>query len=301
MGNIGLPELLRLDGKVAVVSGASKNIGLAASQALAEAGAHVVMLARDDSLLRTVAAEIAEQTGAQVTPRACDVSSPDDTAALVDWVGSEFGQADVLLNNAHALGTRTAPVLGVTPEDWTAVLSTNLTGPYQLCAGLVPAMMDGRGGSVINVISGAAFRPRGTSLAYGASKAALWAMTQYLAVFCAPKVRVNGLVPGLVQSESGAGGRRPAAALPAGDPARPDRPPRGDRPGHRLPGLRRGQLHHRVVDVGQRRAPLLAAGVTAGWLSWHGLAGRCRARRRRRRPAPGPAGRAWPGCGRRGS
>jgi NAD(P)-dependent dehydrogenase (short-subunit alcohol dehydrogenase family) len=203
VGNIGLPELLRLDGKVAVVSGASRNIGLAASQALAEAGAHVVMLARDDARLRTVAAEIAEQTGARVTPRVCDVSSAADTAALVDWVGSEFGQADVLLNNAHALGSRTAPVLGVTPEDWAAVLSTNLTGPYQLCAGLVPAMMDGRGGSVINVISGAAFRPRGTSLAYGASKAALWAMTQYLAVFCAPKVRVNGLVPGLVQSDSG--------------------------------------------------------------------------------------------------
>ena len=92
---------------------------------------------------------------------------------------------------------RTAPVLGVTAEDWTATLSTNLLAPYRLCAGLIPAMMDGRGGSVINVISGAAFRPRGTSLAYGASKAALWSMTQYLAQFCAPKVRVNGLVPGL--------------------------------------------------------------------------------------------------------
>jgi NAD(P)-dependent dehydrogenase (short-subunit alcohol dehydrogenase family) len=203
MGGKSVPELLRLDGKVAVVSGASRNIGLAAARALAEAGAHVVMLARNDERLRTVAAEIARQTGAAVTSRACDVSSDSGLGAVVDWLGAEFGQVDVLLNNAHSTGNRTAPVLRVTPEDWAATLSTNLLGPYRLCAGLIPAMMDGRGGSVINVISGAAFRPRGTSLAYGASKAALWSMTQYLAQFCAPKVRVNGLVPGLVQSESG--------------------------------------------------------------------------------------------------
>jgi NAD(P)-dependent dehydrogenase (short-subunit alcohol dehydrogenase family) len=203
MGDKSVPDLLRLDGKVAVVSGASRNIGLAAARALAEAGAHVVMLARDGGRLRAVAAEITRQTGATVTPRVCDVSREEDTASLVDWFGREFGQVDVLLNNAHSTGTRTAPVLGVTAEDWTATLSTNLLAPYRLCAGLIPAMMDGHGGSVINVISGAAFRPRGTSLAYGASKAALWSMTQYLAQFCAPKVRVNGLVPGLVQSESG--------------------------------------------------------------------------------------------------
>jgi len=203
MGDKTLPDLLRLDGKVAVVSGASRNIGLAAARALAEAGAHVVMLARDDERLQAVAAEIARHTGATVTPRACDVSSDSGLSGVVDWLGAEFGQVDVLLNNAHSTGNRTAPVLQVTAEDWTATLSTNLLGPYRLCAGLIPAMMDGRGGSVINVISGAAFRPRGTSLAYGATKAALWSMTQYLAQFCAPKVRVNGLVPGLVQSETG--------------------------------------------------------------------------------------------------
>jgi len=203
MGDKSMPDLLRLDGRVAVVSGASRNIGLAAARALADAGAHVVMLARDAGRLQAVAAEITRQTGAAVTPRACDVSCEEDTDSVVDWLGREFGQVDVLLNNAHSTGTRTAPVLGVTAEDWTATLSTNLLAPYRLCVGLIPAMMDGRGGSVINVISGAAFRPRGTTLAYGASKAALWSMTLYLAQFCAPKVRVNGLVPGLVQSESG--------------------------------------------------------------------------------------------------
>src|SRR6516165_1446950 len=118
MGDKSVPELLRLDGKIAVGSGASRNIGLAAARAMAEVGAHVVMLARDDGRLREVAAEIARQTGATVPPRACDVSSEADTRALVDWLGAEFGQVDVLLNNAHATGARTAPVLKVTPEDW---------------------------------------------------------------------------------------------------------------------------------------------------------------------------------------
>lgn len=203
MDTRSVQELLRLDGKIAVVSGASRNIGLEAARAMAGVGAHVVMVARDAGRLAAVAADIAQATGAPVTPRACDVSSEDDAAALVAWLGAEFGQVDVLLNNAHFTGTRNAPVLGVTPEEWSATLSTNLLGPYRLCAGLIPAMMDGRGGSVINMISGAAFRPRGSVLAYGASKAALWSMTQYLAQFCAPKVRVNALVPGLVQSESG--------------------------------------------------------------------------------------------------
>ena len=203
MGRPSMTELLRLDGRIAVVSGASRNIGLAAARALGEAGAHVVMLARDAERLEKAAAEVAESTGATVTTRAVDVSREADCAALVNWLGAEFDQVDVLVNNAHSTGERTAGVLDVRADDWSATLATNLLAPYRLCAGLVPAMIAGRGGSVINVISGAAFRPRGTSLAYGASKAALWSMTQYLAQFCAPKVRVNGLVPGLVQSESG--------------------------------------------------------------------------------------------------
>jgi NAD(P)-dependent dehydrogenase (short-subunit alcohol dehydrogenase family) len=200
---MSVPELMRLDGRVAVVSGASQNIGLEASRALAGVGAHVVMLARDAARLNAAAADVAEATGATVTPRAFDVSREEDTAAVVEWLGQEFGQVDVLLNNAATTGTRNLSVLEASPAEWSANLSTNLLGPYQLCAGLIPAMLEGRGGSVINVISGAAFRPRGSVLAYGASKAAFWATTQYLAHFCAPKVRVNGLVPGLVQTGTG--------------------------------------------------------------------------------------------------
>lgn len=202
MGMASVEELFRLDGKIAVVSGASRNIGLEASRALASVGAHVVMVARDPDRLRDAAADIAGSTSGSVTARACDVSQEDDANALVEWLANEFDQVDVLLNNAYSTGDRKAPVLEASPADWTATLSTNLLAPYRLCAGLIPAMIAGRGGSVINVLSGAAFRPNGTAVAYAASKAALWSMTQYLAQSCAPKVRVNGLVPGIVQSES---------------------------------------------------------------------------------------------------
>ena len=202
MGVASVEELFRLDGKVAVVSGASRNIGLSAARALASVGAHVVMVARDLDRLRDVSADITDSTSGEVSLRACDVANEDDANALLEWLADEFDQVDVLLNNAHSTGNRKAAVLEASAADWTATLSTNLLAPYRLCAGVIPAMIAGRGGSIINVLSGAAFRPRGTALAYGASKAALWSMTQYLAQSCAPKVRVNALVPGIIQSET---------------------------------------------------------------------------------------------------
>ena len=196
-------DLLRLDGRIAVVSGASRNIGLEISRALLSAGAHVVMIARDPDRLQAAREDVEGTAGGSVTTRACDISRGADADDLVRWLTSEFGQVDVLVNNAHATGNRAAPVLEIAAEDWAATLATNVLAPYQLCAGLIPAMVAGRGGSVINMLTGAAFRPASRAMAYGASKAALWSMTQYLAKECAPKVRVNAVVPGFVQSDTG--------------------------------------------------------------------------------------------------
>jgi NAD(P)-dependent dehydrogenase (short-subunit alcohol dehydrogenase family) len=200
---VSVQERFRLDGKIAVVSGASRNIGLEASRALASVGAEVVMVGRDEARLHAAAADVVDSTAGSIRARVCDVALEEDLDALLTWLAAEFGQIDVLLNNAHATGDRKAPVLEASAADWAATLSTNLLAPYRLCAGVIPAMIDGRGGSIINMLSGAAFRPRATTVAYGASKAALWSMTQYLARFCAPKVRVNAVVPGIIQSESG--------------------------------------------------------------------------------------------------
>lgn len=196
-------DLFSLHGRVAVVSGASKNIGLEIAHTFAQAGAHVVMLARSAGALEERAAEVRAASGAEVTAIACDVSVPDDVERALHALDASVGSVDVLVNNAYTAANRTADVLDVTPDDWHQVLATNLLGPYQLTAALARGMRERGNGSVINMLSGAAFNARSKAMAYGASKAALWAMTQYLANNLAPAVRVNAIVPGLVMGDTG--------------------------------------------------------------------------------------------------
>lgn len=196
-------DLLSLDGRVAVITGASKNIGLEIAHSFADAGAHVVMVARTLSALEARADEVRAATGATVTPFACDVSNRESVDRLATELAESIGVPDVLVNNAYAAGDRTADVLDVSPEDWEQVLSTNLIGPYRLTAAIARGMRERGSGSIINVLSGAAFNPRSRAMAYGASKAALWATTQYLANNLAPTIRVNALVPGLVKGDIG--------------------------------------------------------------------------------------------------
>jgi NAD(P)-dependent dehydrogenase (short-subunit alcohol dehydrogenase family) len=109
----------------------------------------------------------------------------------------------VLVNNAmHAGGTfGVMPLLETTDAPWHRTLDVNFFGPLRLSRRLVPAMVDAGGGAVINVVSGAAFSPMATMGPYGVSKAALWALTQYLARECAPTVRVNALCPGSMRED----------------------------------------------------------------------------------------------------
>jgi NAD(P)-dependent dehydrogenase (short-subunit alcohol dehydrogenase family) len=202
-------DSFRLTGKVAVVTGASKNIGLAISRAFAESGAIVVMAARGEELLQQEAAAIREQTGARVETVIADVSTEDGTHSLSSYVHSEFPQADILVNNAAAAGnTYGVDVLEISDDVWHQTFATNILGPYRLCRDLGKRMFDGGGGSIINVLSGSGFLPNSGLMPYGTTKAGLWMMTRYLSVELAPKVRVNGLVPGLTMADPD----RPAAA-----------------------------------------------------------------------------------------
>lgn len=198
-----LRDLFSLDGKTALVTGASKNIGLQIATLFAHAGANVVIVARTQRLLEERADEVRELTGAEVTAVTCDISEPSSVSDLTDRVLADIGTPDVLVNNAYAAGNRTADVLDITDADWEQVLETNLLGPYRLTARFGRAMRERGSGSIINLLSGAAFNPRSRAMAYGASKAALWAATQYLASNLAPQVRVNAIVPGLVMDETG--------------------------------------------------------------------------------------------------
>jgi NAD(P)-dependent dehydrogenase (short-subunit alcohol dehydrogenase family) len=200
----GTAGTFRLDGKVAVVTGASRNVGLEIAREFASAGAAVVMVARDEQRLEARAAEVRAETGAEIVPLAADVTRRDDTDVLADAVAARFDQVDVLVNNAYASGnTYGTHVLDIDDSAWEQTFHANVLGPFRLCRAFGRRMIAGRGGAIINVLSGSAFLPTPQNTPYGATKAALWSMTRYLALELAPSIRVNALCPGLTMSDTG--------------------------------------------------------------------------------------------------
>ena len=190
-------DRFRLDGRTALVTGASRNIGASISRALAEAGANLVLNARGAEALEALAAELRTAYGVQVTAIAADLGDPSQRRRLVDESRRHAGAIDVLINNATA-GGRPESSLETTQEIWHAATEVNLTAPFELCQAFIPGMHERGRGSVINVLSTAGFVVVPPMLAYGAMKAALWTMTKYLARECAPAVRVNAICPGTV-------------------------------------------------------------------------------------------------------
>jgi NAD(P)-dependent dehydrogenase (short-subunit alcohol dehydrogenase family) len=227
---LGLPAGgFSLTGQTAVVTGASRNIGASVSAALAEVGADVVMVARDEERLAAMARRVADRSpGRRIRTRSADMGRRDSVDALVAWVAAEVGNVDIVVNNAAALAKTTGvPILEVSDEAWDLVYETNLLGPFRLIRGLVaPIVAAGRPGSVVNVLSGAGFQPVKDQSAYGSMKAALWMMTRYLAADLAPAVRVNAVVPGVVSStgepRSAAQARVVETAVPFGRVGRPE-------------------------------------------------------------------------------
>lgn len=197
-------DRFRLDGKVTVVTGASKNIGLEISRAFAQAGATVVMVARGRELLERRADRLRSETGANVVPVVADVASKDGCASLVDEVHAVFEQVDTLVNNAYtSADTYGIDFFDLEERHWEETFATNVMAPFRLCQAFGRRMQDGRGGSFINILSNAALRPSKQQTPYGTSKSALWMMTRYLARECGPKIRANGLCPGVTISDTG--------------------------------------------------------------------------------------------------
>lgn len=185
-----------LTGRRAVVTGASKNIGLAICRAFAAAGAELVMVARDATILANAAREIGPS--ASVRAVQADVTDPRSIDALVDSVRDHWPAGpDVLVNNAYALGPR-SDVLGSSEQVWCDCWQANVLTPLRLCREFVPGMLAAGRGSIVNVVSGTGFQVAPGVAPYGTSKAAMWMLTRYLADECAPEVRCNALMPGMV-------------------------------------------------------------------------------------------------------
>ena len=187
---------LEIPGKVALVTGGTRGIGLAICQAFAAAGAKVALCARDGSKAQAVAAEL--KHGAQ--GYACDVSDAGQVEALVAAVEKDFGQIDVLVNNAGL--TKDNLLFRISDADWDVVLDTNLKGAFLLTKHAARGMLKRRWGRVINITSVVGLNGNKGQSNYAASKAGLIGFTKAVAKELASRnVLVNAVAPGYVDTE----------------------------------------------------------------------------------------------------
>ena len=192
-------DRFRLDGKVAIVTGASSGLGVAFAKALAEAGADVALGARRVERLEETKA-LVEAAGRRAIVVGTDVAKPEDCQALVDATMQELGRVDVLVNNA---GVGTAhPATRETPEQFRAVIDVNLNGCYWMAQACGRVMQPGS--AIVNISSVLGLTTAGLpQAAYSASKAALIGLTRDLAQQWTSRkgIRVNALAPGFFETE----------------------------------------------------------------------------------------------------
>ena len=184
-----------LEGKVALVTGGSRGLGKAMVHAFAEAGADVVIASRKLEACEALAAEVEAAHGCKALPVACHVGRCDEVEAIAERAHERFGNVDVLVNNA-GMSPLYDRVADVDESMWDRVVGVNLKGPFRLTAIIGTRMVEGDGGSIINVSSIGAVRPDAHTIPYAAAKAGVNAMTIGFAHAFGPTVRVNGIMPG---------------------------------------------------------------------------------------------------------
>jgi 3-oxoacyl-[acyl-carrier protein] reductase len=215
----------RLDGRVALVTGASRGIGLAIARALAEKGANVVLGARDAAKLEAAITELAAPSGwAHAMP--LDVSSPDSVDAAFTGLLAEHGRLDVLVNNAGI--TRDTLLLRMKPEQWDEVLATNLRGAFLCTQAALRPMLKQRSGRIVNITSVVGLTGNAGQANYAASKAGLIGFTKSIAREVASRgITVNAVAPGFIETDMTAAMAEKAretmtASIPLGRVGRPE-------------------------------------------------------------------------------
>jgi 7-alpha-hydroxysteroid dehydrogenase len=192
-------DRFRLTDHVAVVTGAGKGIGRGAAIALAEAGAHVVVAARTAADLESAAEEI-RRLGRRALAVTCDATQGEQLDALAARTLAEFGRVDVLVNNAG--GWPPAPMLQLGDESFAQAFQFNVTSAMHLSRALIPHMLKGSGGAIVNISSGLGHLVESGFVAYGTAKAALSHLTRLMACEFAPRVRVNAIAVGATLTDA---------------------------------------------------------------------------------------------------
>lgn len=186
-------------GKVALVTGGSRGIGHGIATRLAESGANVAVAGRKREDAESAAAKLAAH-GVTARGYACDVAQMDEVTRLAADVVEHFGGLDFLVNNAGI--TRDKLILRMSPEDWDAVISTNLTGAYNCVRAFAPHFVKKRKGRIVNITSVVGLTGNAGQTNYAASKAGMIGFTKSLAKELAPRgITVNAVAPGYIGTE----------------------------------------------------------------------------------------------------
>lgn len=188
-----------LDGKVALITGASKGLGRAMALALAESGARLALVSRDQKQLAITADQV-QAHGSRAELFHADITDEQQVRKLEGEVAAKFGKVQILINNA-GINIR-KPITDFTLAEWRQVIDTNLTGVFLMCRSFVPRMTGQQYGRIINLTSIMSHVALPGRSAYAASKSGLLGFTRALALELAPeKITVNGISPGPFATE----------------------------------------------------------------------------------------------------
>lgn len=189
---------MRLKNKIAIVTGGGSGIGTAICRAFSNEGASVVVADRNLPAAEEVAQSL-RKSGHAAMAVEVDIGDPEKIATMTDVVMQEYGQIDVLVNNAGARVIK--GLLQHTVEDWDQMIRINLTGPFLCSQAVIPHMLENGGGSIINLASIASFMGRPNRCAYVAAKTGVLGLTRAMAADLSGKnIRVNAIAPGMVAS-----------------------------------------------------------------------------------------------------
>ena len=194
-----------LEGQVAIVTGGGRGIGAAIGRALSAVGAQVILVARTEAEISSVATEIGEAGGLAV-PIPADLSDADEIHSMFSRVHDQFGHLDILINNAAI--AHVGPLLDFPTDEFDELIAINLRGPFLCCQEAMKIMMPRRSGYIINIASVGGIKGYVNQSAYGATKHGVMGLTKVLAMEAQPhKIRVSAILPGGVETQMLSTGR----------------------------------------------------------------------------------------------